>query len=144
MLSRGDRPSNRILQTSSVIGISTRWLPARARAERAVVAPSATPDSFASAAVVCFAAADSDAERVVARVVRERRDDEVAHSRKAGEGERVGVEREAEPGDFGKPAVSRAALALMPRPMPSAMPAAIAMTFFKAAPSSTPTTSPCE
>ena len=40
-----------------------------------------------------------------------------------------------------RPRVIRAALVLSPKPMPSQIPAQRAMTFFNAAPNSTPTTS---
>ena len=67
--------------------------------------------------------------------------EEITHPGEPGEGRRLAAERNPEAGQLGQPMVITAARVLSPVSSPSAIPAASAITFLRAPPSSQPMTS---
>ena len=119
-------PSNSTPHTASVIGISIDC--ARQHGLRAAHAFSHVAER-AEDVVQRAAGRQLQADRAVARQVARGGEDQVAEAREAREGFRPAAERDTEARHFGE-ARNRAARAFRPRP--SAMPVAIASTFFTA------------
>ena len=113
---------------------------ARASTIGALRTPSATWPRSARMSASALPRRELDADRAVARQVAGRGEDQVAEARQAHEGLGASAPR-ATPRRVisARPRVTSAARALRPRPMPSAMPVAIASTFLTAPPTSTPT-----
>src|SRR6266849_1865663 len=140
----GGLPWNSTAATSRAIGSSTPWRSPRATAERAVFTPSATLDRPARAWSSRFPAPSStpswrlrDRGPVAVRI----RSPIPARPAKV-----CGSAPSATPRRVisAKPRVISAARVLWPIPRPSRIPAASAITFFKAPASSTPSTSVAE
>src|SRR5438445_12785633 len=141
MASRGALPSNRIAATSREIGSSTSWRSASATAARAVRTPSATlwrPACACSSVLPCPSSTPRLRLRDRAPVAVRMRSPMPARPANVS-----GSAPSATPSRVisASPRVISAARGLWPMPSPSTMPAARAITFFSAPPSSTPRTS---
>ena len=138
-LSSAGAPSNSTAHTASVIGISDAVSRACASAARADCTPSATCPSSARIVVEGLPLRKPHADLAIARQVAGAGEHEVAQARETVEGFRLPAHRHAQcarsPRGRGSPVRARA---LRPSASPSQMPAAIAITFFSAPPSSTP------
>src|SRR2546426_5202069 len=141
---RGGLFSNSTFATSRAIGSSTPWRSPRATAVRAVLTPSTTACVRASAAATdcpCPSATPRPRLRDSAPVAVR-----IKSPRPARPANVIGCAPSATPSRVisARPRVISAARVLKPSPSPSRIPAASAMTFFSAPPSSTPITSVCE
>src|SRR5438034_596710 len=141
MARRGALPRNRISVTCSAIGSSTPWRRPRSTAARAVLTPSATdcfPARAASSVRPCPIATPRLRLRDSAPVaVRIRSPIPASPAKVSGSAPNATPNRVIS----ARPRVIRAARVLEPNPRPSRIPAATAMTFLRAPPSSTPITS---
>ena len=138
----GDLPFSRIAYICSVMGISTPFFRARATATLAVNTPSATAPCMRAMMSASFSPLPSSTptERL-----RERSPVQVS-TRSPSPARPAMVSRRppqatASRAISARPRVMSAATELCPRPRPSQTPAAMAMMFFSAPPSSTPMTS---
>src|SRR2546425_8739971 len=141
---RGGLFWNSTFATSRAIGSSTPWRSPRATAVRAVLTPSTTACVRASAAATdcpCPSATPRPRLRDSAPVAVR-----IKSPRPARPANVIGCAPSATPSRVisARPRVISAARVLKPSPSPSRIPAASAMTFFSAPPSSTPITSVCE
>src|SRR5712664_1212899 len=141
---RGGLFLNSTLATSRAIGRSTPWRSPKATAVRVVLTPSTTAWVRARACATdcpCPSATPRPRLRDSAPVAVRIRSPRPANPAKV-----IGWAPSATPSRVisARPRVINAARVLNPRPSPSRIPAASAITFFKAPPSSTPITSVCE